>query len=237
MSDPHRAEALRRADWDVLAERLLAGVRHDINGRAAALSAIAHMSEMYAEAPSAEVLHQESRSLENIVGLLSLLQGDLDGDPEPMAVGEHIPRLVELSSRGRALDRVETLIDVDDMAPPILVNWCLFFRSFLIVLDAMSNVACDLGSMQVRVEYGPKRNGLHLGMVALSTRTVEPDGCSGQRETMGEMLACVADALASTEASVSLRESTTDVLAADFWFPSLSTARGKTRPADRVEAF
>ena len=226
-----------RADWDVLADRLLAGVRHDINGRAAALSAIAHMTEMYAEAPSAEVLHQESRTLENIVGLLSLLQGDLDRDPEPMAVGEHLPRLVELSSRGRALDRVETLIDVDGMAPPILVNWCLFFRSFLIVLDAVSNVACDLGSKRVRVEYGPERDGLHLGVVALSARTSEPDKDSGQRETMGEKLVSVADALAGTEASVSLRDSTTDLLAADFWFPSLSTARGRARLADRVEAF
>lgn len=236
MSNPGRAEALRRADWHMLADRLLAGVSHDINGRAAALSAIAHMSETYGEAPAAGLLHQESRTLENIVELLSLLQGDLDGDPEPMAVGEHLPRLVELSSKGRGLDRVEVLLDVNGTAPPILVNWCLFFRSFLIVLDRMSNVACDLGSKQVSVECGPKRDGLHVGVVVLPTETDQPPGGHGHFETMGEKLASVADALASTGGSVSVRKSTSDLLAADFWFPSLSMARGRARPADRAEA-
>lgn len=238
MSELDRAEALRRADWDVLAHRLLDGVRHDINGRAAALSAIAHMCEMYAEPPSAEMLHQESRRLEKIVGLMSLLQGELDSDPEAIAVGEHIPGLVEMSSRGHALDRVKMHIDADDSAPPILVNRCLFFRSFLLVLDEISTVACAIGSKRVRVEFSPKGNGLHLGVVALPTETdtVEPVEGSGHLESLGRKLAWVAGALASTDASVSIRESAGEALAADFWFPSLSMARRPTQPTDRAKA-
>ena len=132
------SQALVRAGWLPLADRLVAGICHDLNGRASALSGLVHLLDLDTELDRGGLLSDEVEKLETVSGQLSLLVGDPDGPAEPLVAGDLVTSLIALQGRERGTDGVQVSLSLDADAPPILVNWTTFSRVFLLLLSTAS---------------------------------------------------------------------------------------------------
>ena len=128
-------QPLDRAGWSQIADRVLHGLCHDINGRAGSLSGLTFLLESQdGEASSVlPFLNQELAQLEEVVRLLRLLPDDATG-PELLAPGELMPELALLIRVQRGLEGVEVDLGEYSSAPAIRMDRTLFIRSVAILL-------------------------------------------------------------------------------------------------------
>ena len=140
------SQALGRAGWLQLADRLVGGLCHDLNGRTSALVGLGQLLDLDTELDLGGLLSDEVEKLEEVSRHLSLLVGDPDGPAEPLVVTDLVPSLISLQARERGTGGVQVSLALADAAPPILVNWTAFSRAFLLLL-----------SMAIQVQAGEDR--------------------------------------------------------------------------------
>ena len=223
------AEALARAGWDAVADRLMSGLTHDLNGRIASLHGLVQLARMTAESDLDIHVEEEARKLEDIVALFGLLAGTPGTEPEPMALGEHLPQLISLHSLDRSLHRIDTILDEAEQAPPILVNWCVFTRAFLILANQVGASAREHGAGSVRIAYGPANDGL---LLTISVEQPDADGANPSTDTSVSLTGTwqathegVSDALVCSGATPAAENVVSGDLAFEIWFPTLATQR------------
>lgn len=220
-------QAFARAGWDAVASRLMAGLNHDLNGRIASIYGLVQLAQLEEGSPPCEYVEAEAQRLEEIVELLGLLSGSPAHEPEPMAVGEHLPKLLQLHARDRKLAKVHTHLESKGEVPPILVSWCVFTRAFLILLNEAGVVARDHGRGEVRVECGGSDEELRLSIVVPDLQPDTPAADPEEDSPAPWRLAseAVGEALAGSGATVCADHPTPTDLTFVMRFPSLATAR------------
>lgn len=208
------ATALFRAGWPGLSDRLVAGLCHDLNGRASALAGLSLLLVGDGgEDDDAELIASEVEKLEELARLLRLLAGDADGAPEPLAPADLLPLLVALQSRERGMENVSVDTAVDSGAPPVLVSWSGFGRVVLLALSATAGAA-GAGS-RLRVSLAANEAG---GLRVVVEAEGAPAGATPAPalDGLGEVVELLGGRLAVGEAGAALD------------FPSLAQARGRT---------
>ncbi len=158
--------ALIGAGWLGLLDRLLAGVVHDLNGRASALGGLATLLTMDDDMDMSAHIEDEVGRLSDLAGRLRLLLGDPDGAAEPLVVGDLLPALTTILDAERGVEGGAVEMVSHPGAPPILVNWAAFSRIVLLVLstvrrgggpDARTVVSTGMspeGELELTVEGG-----------------------------------------------------------------------------------
>lgn len=144
-SAPTTAEALARAGWPFVADRLLAGIVHDLNGRVTSLGGMIQLLALGDEAGGVvPFLEEEVARLEASVKLVSLLAGEPDPEPEPLDVAELLPPLLELHRRHRGMEAVDLRLELA-ASPQVVAAWSLFGRVLLMALAAAGSQALTRG--------------------------------------------------------------------------------------------
>lgn len=130
---PDVSTLLVRAGWLDVADRLLGGLTHDLNGRVTSLGGMAQLLALDDDARSmVPFLEQEVRRLDAAVRLLALMGGDGEQAPEPIRLDEVVEALVELHRRHRGLESVE--VGVDRAGPcHLTAPWPLVGRALLLL--------------------------------------------------------------------------------------------------------
>lgn len=207
------SQALVRAGWLPLADRLTAGVCHDLNGRASALSGLVQLLDLDTDLDIRGLLSTEVEKLDEVARLLRLLVGDPDGEAEPLVPSDLVPSLMALQERERGMEDVRVSLTVAADVPPVLVNWTLFARGFLLLLSTVGQEAAR-GERQVEVALERAEAG---GLdVRISGAAVEPTAA---------WVVALQDALRHDEARVEW-----DGRGGRVGFPSLAQSREARDP-------
>jgi signal transduction histidine kinase len=163
-------QALARAGWLSVADRIMAGIAHDLNGRVTSLAGMAQLLALDDDARGmAPFLDEEIRKLQASVRLVALMVGELEGEPETLEPGEFLPAVLDLHRRHRGLESVELRLDEED-APAVTTGWTLLARTLLLVLAIAGSAAAERGRvLRVRASGGAK-GGLLLDLLAPGER-------------------------------------------------------------------
>jgi signal transduction histidine kinase len=157
--DPHAEELtieLARAGWPSVLHHLLAGVVHDLNGRATALGGLVQLLVLEDD-PSgiAPELNDEVRRLVRILRRLDVLGTGLEGlDGEGVALAETMSDLVELQRQHRRLRRVAIHLEMDPAIPAPAAGGGIVVPLLLLLLTAAGEEAAARGG-EVRIHVGP----------------------------------------------------------------------------------
>lgn len=174
-STSHHQLAVRRLDeagWILLADRLIRGICHDLNGRSGSISSVAHLLDL-GEVPTSiiAILEQESRRLEEDVRLLRLLPDDAE-EPQMLAPGEILPSLASMIPLQRGLEGVRVRVDIPPSAPAIYMDRTVFVRALLLLLSAAAEEAERSGASTVDVTSSDQKGVLRIH----PARIGRPDG-------------------------------------------------------------
>lgn len=223
-------EALVRAGWLPLEDRLMRGLSHDLHGRAAALGGLVRLLEMDPELDVGSHLVEEVAKLEASAACLRSLLGDPDGDAQPLAVGDLLPSVVRLHERERGAEGGCVQVTVRPGAPPILVNWTAFSRVLLLLLSGLRAEGPPGGEIELVADEGPDGN------LEVQVARGEPDPADLYTEARrpnagGYFEPGLEEALAVMGGRMSRRENGTRILR----FPALAAARraGTEESSDR----
>jgi hypothetical protein len=140
--------------WRALAEALAAGIAHDLNGRLAALSGVAHMARAAGgmDEELVGILEDEAVRLEAAIGKLRAMPLGRTGEPELVRLSEIVPQLAQLytSRSGPEPPRVQV---EGDAAALVRAPRAPFAELVLLVLAAAeARSATRAGDL--RVWYG-----------------------------------------------------------------------------------
>ncbi len=165
-SAPSAAEALARAGWPLVADRLLAGIVHDLNGRVTSLGGMIQLLTLGDEVGGVvPFLEEEISRLEASVKLVSLLVGDPDPEPEPLDVAELLPAFLELHRRHRGMEMLDVRLELVT-SPRVVAVWSLLGRVLLMALAAGGAQALARGRrLGIRADSHPD-GGLLLDLLA-----------------------------------------------------------------------
>lgn len=172
------SEALVRAGWLGLADRLIGGICHDLNGRAAALGSLVQLLRMEADLEIPAMIEREMRELEGLRRRLQLLMGDADGPSEPLAPGPRVEALCELHSLEHGVEGGTVEVTIVDDPPAVRVNWAAFSRIVLLLLSETRWRNSSAGRLDVTVGTGAG-GGLEIGLAPRERTDGEPAGPRG----------------------------------------------------------
>ena len=116
---PHEfaVQRLDEAGWILLADRLIHGLCHDLNGRAGSISSLVYLLDSGEEPTSVTaILEEESLKLEEAIRLLRLVPDDAD-EPETLAPGEFLPALARMIPLQRGFEGVHVRLTFPPGAP------------------------------------------------------------------------------------------------------------------------
>ena len=126
---------LARAGWPATFDRILAGLCHDLNGRAAALRGFIQL-KAFGDAPASldGLLEEEVERLEELARTLSCVPDRAGGEPELLAPRELLADLLRLHGKHRGLETFRTDLEVDREAPPLRAFRRRLQRALLVAL-------------------------------------------------------------------------------------------------------
>jgi len=184
------------AGWPVVADRIIYGLCHDLNGRANSLSNLAYLmtSEGNAWEEVSSVVEEEVTRLEEAVRLLRLLPDDAgeEGLLAPREFLTLLPRLVRIQP---GLELVETVGDISVEMPAIRMDETLFTRCLLLLLSGAAEAASADGVNIVRMQSGEDPRVVRIAPLRDSSGSVD-DGAGSGRSLPPEMEALVAEVIA-----------------------------------------
>jgi len=145
--------ALDQAGWTRLADSLVRGICHDLNGRANGLSNTSFLLSS-GKGPPPDLganLASEVDALENAVRLLRLLPDDGSG-PGVVAPGDFLHPGAELMTLQPGWERIQVHVDLPAGTPALRVDETLFFRSMLLLLSGVGDVLRQEGVGRVLLQ-------------------------------------------------------------------------------------
>lgn len=148
---------LARAGWPEVLHQLLAGVAHDLNGRATALGGVAQLLALGDDASEvASYLGEEVGRLIRAARLLSLLmEAQRPGAAPDVPLAELMPDVVELHRRHRSLRDLERMLEVDGPLPAVRGGTGFVLPLVLLLLTAACREAERMGRpVRVRLDEG-----------------------------------------------------------------------------------
>ncbi len=156
-------EDLERAGWSRLADRLIHGICHSLNGRITALSSVLYFLESPGHDPPsmASLLEPELKRLQEAERFLRLLPDDRTG-PRPLAPGEVLPFLSRSLTLQRGLEGVKVDLRLPPDTPGVRVDQALFVRSMLLLLSHLAEVAVSSGGDRVQVTTEDEEGRMRL---------------------------------------------------------------------------
>lgn len=162
-SDRSWVGALGEAGWGLVADRLLHGACHALNGRATSLSGLLYLLESGNRDPSDlhSVFEPEVALLEEVIGLLRLLPDDGVG-PEIIVPQEVLPFLSTALSYQRGLETMELRLHTSPDIPAVRCDPTLLHRSLLLLVTRVAELGKTRGAEGVRVTAGDEGGGLLL---------------------------------------------------------------------------
>lgn len=172
-SDRSWVGALGEAGWGRLADRLLHGACHALNGRATSLSGLLYLLESGNRDPSDlySVFEPEVALLEEVVGLLRLLPDDGAG-AEVIVPQEVLPFLSTALTYQRGLETMEVRLHIPPDTPAVRCDSTLLHRSLLLLVTRVAELGKARGAEGVRVTAGDEGGGLLLSFESVGG--VEP---------------------------------------------------------------
>jgi hypothetical protein len=169
----------------VVADRIIHGVCHDLNGRANSLSNLAYLvtSEGSAWEEVGSVVEEEVARLEETVRLLRRLPDD-GLEPGLLAPREFLvllPRLVRIQP---GLELLETVGAISRDMPALRMDETFFTRISLLLLSGAGEAAIARGTSTVRMESGQDPRVLRIGPSRSSDTGLSGGGASGPRTAL-----------------------------------------------------
>lgn len=156
-------QPLDRAGWSRIADRVIHGLCHDLNGRAGSLSGLSFLLESQTGDTSSVLpfLDQELAQLEEAVRLLRMLPDDAT-EAELLAPGEILPDLALMVRVQRGLEDVP--VDPGDysQAPALRMDRTLLIRSLVFLLTGAAERVVQEGLDGVTVRATGTGPGLRL---------------------------------------------------------------------------
>jgi hypothetical protein len=163
-------DALHRAGWGIVLDRLLRGVGHGVNGRAAALASWIDLSDT--GTVDTECLEPEVERLAALARMVSSLVVGSDEPSEVLLIGDVLEHLRPVHDLHRGLEGVAIVIEEHGTPPPIRAPWARLTHVLLILLGDMGWVADQLGARRVIVTSTTQ--GIRLGYSEKGDRTMAP---------------------------------------------------------------
>lgn len=156
-------EDLERAGWSQLADRLIHGICHSLNGRITALSSVLYFLESPDQDISsmASLLEPEIDHLQEAEQFLRLLLHDPSG-PVVLVPGEVLPVLARTLSLQRGLEETHVEVQIPPETPGVRVERALFVRSMLLLLSRWAEMAAARGRRGVGLAARGEEGGLNL---------------------------------------------------------------------------
>jgi signal transduction histidine kinase len=165
---------LVEAGWLFLADRLIHGICHDLNGRSGSISSLAYLLNAGEEPASVTaIMEEESHRLEENVRFLRLLLDDDEG-PQMLAPGEVLPSLAKMIPLQRGLEGVQVRVSIPPTAPAVRIDKTIFIRVFLLLVSAAAEEAGRSGTSTVDVTATKEGSVLSIH----PARVERPDGPS-----------------------------------------------------------
>lgn len=171
---PHEfaVQRLDEAGWILVADRLIHGLCHDLNGRAGSISSLIYLLDSGEEPTSVTaILEEESLRLEEGIRLLRLLPDDAE-EPEILAPGELLPALARMVPLQRGFEGLCVEVSMPPGAPAVRMDMTVFLRAVLLLLSGSAEEAGRSGEPVVSVTGMAGETGLRIG----PARTQVPDG-------------------------------------------------------------
>ena len=114
--DEVSSEIATSAAWRHAAEAILAGIRHDLNGRIGTVSGLVQLARLDGalDDESGDMLESELARMEHLSGLIETAFLDRDRGPEPIVLSELLRSALELLRLHRGLESASIDLDIDD---------------------------------------------------------------------------------------------------------------------------
>lgn len=156
--DPCDDDLLRNAGWPRLADRILAGSCHDLNGRSSALYGLSELVRSGEDAEFvAEALTTEARRVQDLAAALRTLSARTPDDPAPLSLGERLPGVAALFSLQPGAEQVPVEIVADPGASAAFAPWRSLCRSILLAMNVVASGVLQRsggGSVRLSVAQG-----------------------------------------------------------------------------------
>jgi hypothetical protein len=163
-------ETLNEAGWGVVLDRLLRGVGHGVNGRAAALASWIDLSDT--GVVETEHLEPEVTRLTSLARQVSSMVVGPDEPAEVLLLGEVLEHAVPVHEMHRGLESVATVIEKVGDPPPLKAPWARLTHVLLILLGDMGWVADQSGARRLIVTV--TSTGLRLTHSEAGERSMAP---------------------------------------------------------------
>ena len=155
---PGRSEPAA-AEWQRVAEDILAGICHSLNSRVTTLWGVAELVAPQGTSTGVpELLRDEIERLERSVRLLQWLCRRTGGGTEIASLGDLLQDFVELHREHRGLEGVRVTLEGDLGTPAVAVDPVALCRAVVLLLAAAARSVSGPGAV-VHVSYGPAGDG------------------------------------------------------------------------------
>lgn len=201
---------LESAGWSIVADRIIRGICHDLNGRTNSLSNLAYLlgagGSPWSEVDS--VVEEEVSRLDAVVRLLRLLPDDASGIGL-LAPGDLLSRTPVLVRLQPGLEHVQVTVDTSPDLPAVAMDETVFFRTLLLLVTGAAEEAVVAGGQEVRLESEGEARVLSIWPARSSQRPEDRsdleglgDGLPGTMEgVVGEILEGMGGKLERVEAN------------------------------------
>jgi len=163
-------DALNGAGWGIVLDRLLRGVGHGVNGRAAALASWIDLSDT--GTVDIRCLEPEVERLAKLAKMVSTLVVGSGEPTEVLLLGDVLEQALPVHDLHRGLESIATVIANEGTPPPIRAPWARLTHVLLILLGDMGWVADQLGARRIIITS--TTHGLRLGYSEKGDRTMAP---------------------------------------------------------------
>jgi len=231
MDIPEALLELEAAGWPDLADRLLQGFCHGLNGRISSLLGLVYLAQKGGGGDSTWV-HPMETELERMEKLVRLMEGvphGGTGHAEPTSLGEIVPGVLEIHGLQKGLEGVELAHRMEE-APPVFLNRTVLVRCLLLLLSWVAEHARRAGQVVVEVSLAEEDGGAGLTLRPRGNPSVSesaPPGAPGRsgialREGMLDRLEGV---LASSGGRLVADGAGAENVQVKIWLPSLAQAK------------
>ncbi len=132
-------ELLSAAGWGCLADRILAGGCHDLNGRSSALYGLAELARAEDDPEFlSEALSTEAKRIQTLAASLRTLSDRAPDDPRPLSIREELDSVAELFSLQPGGERFRIDIVSDSATPAAYAPCRALTRAVLLALNVVA---------------------------------------------------------------------------------------------------
>lgn len=154
--------------WRQVADALIAGIRHELNGRLSSLSSVVQIARMR-ETGGAELLERleaELTPLSDATRLLHAFPAYRRSAPGPVSVASLLEEVVVVARKHRSLESVEYPTSVSAALEPVRGETGSLRRSLLVLLSLAARSAVRHGGRAVTVEAEATGDGVRITLAA-----------------------------------------------------------------------